>query len=227
MLVKHRGWMVLSLVLMAMPRPARAQQQQYENGADGIRYLVTNQTVPTSVPVTETRPQQQTTYRQQVTTENVQHQQMYNVPVTQYQIVSELHGRWNPFITPYWTHRYEPVTSWQQQVATVQIPVSRVAWVPETQTVQQSVTTWKTANTVITRRTPVGAVGAAGGTSTALATAQPLPNSTPSATITPNNGAAASVAQRPFGGEALQSDPPKQATGGWQPAGSSATTQRY
>ncbi len=226
MLVKHRGWMILSLAAIALARPALAQVQ-YEDGADGIRYEVTKQKVPTQVAVTETRPQQQTSYRQQVTTENVPHQQVYNVPVTQYQLVSELHGRWNPFVTPYWTHRYEPVTTWQQQVATVQIPVSRVALVPETQTIQQSVTTWKPAYTEIVQRRPVGAVGAGGSPNTALAAARPLSSSTPSATITPNNGAAASVAQRPFGGEAMQSDPPKQPASGWQPPAAAGTTSRY
>jgi hypothetical protein len=215
--VNRRRWVAaLSLTAAVCVRPAYGQSVQYEDGADGIRWQITKQTVATPVLVPTTVPQQQTTYRQQVTTDNVPHQQVYNVPITQYQIVSELHGRWNPFITPYWTQRYEPVTTWQQQVATVNIPVTRVAWVPETKTVQQTVNTWKTVNSEIVRRDPIGAVPSGAGSNTAMAAARPLTSSSPSATLTPTDSASASIASRPVGGTAMQSDPPKQAGSGWQ-----------
>jgi hypothetical protein len=185
----------------------------------GIRYQITRQEVPRQIPVTDVREQQQTTYKQQVTTETVQHRQLYSVPITQYQVVPRLHGRWNPFVTPYWSYHYQPVTVWQQQVATVQSPVTRVAWAPETRTVQTPVTEWKTVNEIVERRTPIGPTPAA-----ALA-AKPLSGGGPSATIaalpsgpTTNSSASATVAQRPLGGEALQSDPPRQATGWQQPS---------
>jgi len=204
----------MGLASMAAARTAEAQVTYEDVG--GIRYQITRQEVPTQVPVTETVAQQQTTYRQQITTENVQHQQLYTVPVTQYQIVSRLNGRWNPFMTPYWSHHYVPVTTWHQQVGTVQIPVTRVAWAPETRTVQQPVTTWKTANRIVETRTPIGAAP-----STALA-AKPLGGG-PTATIAAlPNGSTASSAARPLGGEQLQSDPPRQATS-WQ----SPSTSRY
>jgi hypothetical protein len=199
----------------------------YEDGADGIRYQVTRQIVQTQVPVTEYRDQAQTTYRQQISTQNVPHQQVYNVPITQYQIVSELHGRWNPFVTPYWTHRYEPVTVWQQQVATVQIPVSHVAWVPETRTVQQPVTTWKLANRESVVKTPIGAVPSGGRSNTAIAAARPLTSATPSAQLTPSNGATAMTASRPLGGQALSSDPPRQPDTGWQTSPAATSGTRY
>jgi len=155
MLFNQRGaGAALFLLAVVAGRPAHAQAQYEDVG--GIRYQVTRQTVPRQIPVTKTQEQQSTTYRQQVTTENVQHQQVYNVPVTQYQIVSRLHGRWNPFVQPYWTHHYQPVTTWQQQVGTVQIPVTKVAWAPETRTVQQPVTTWETHNQEIVMKTPIG-----------------------------------------------------------------------
>jgi hypothetical protein len=197
-----------------------ADEVKYEDGADGIRYQVTRRTIQKQIPVTEYRDQPQTTYLQQVTTENVQHQQVYQVPVTQYQIVSRLNGRWNPFITPYWTHHYEPVTTWQTQVGTVQIPVSRVAWAPQTRTVQVPVTQYRTANEEVLTRVAVGPVP---NSNTALAS-RPLTSSAPSATISPlpAGGAQTSIASRPLGGEAMQSDPPRQATG-WQ----SPSTSRY
>jgi hypothetical protein len=195
-----------------------------EDRADGVRYQVTRQVVQTQVPVTEYRDQPQTTYRYQVTTDNVPHQQVYNVPITQYQVVSELHGRWNPFVTPYWTQRYEPVTVWQQQVATVNIPVSRVAWVPETKTVQQPVTTWKVANKVSVVETPIGAIPSGAGSNTAIAAARPLPGATPSATLTPADQPAAMTASRPLGGEAISSDPPRS---GWNTSPAATSGTRY
>jgi hypothetical protein len=189
--------------LFAAAAPAMSHAQATIEDVGGIRYQVTRETVPQSVPVTEMREQTQTIYRQQVTTDTVQHQQVYSVPVTQYQVVSRLHGRWNPFIQPYWTHHYEPVTSYQTQVATVNVPVNRVAWAPETRTVQTPVTTYRTANAEIVRRTPIGAAP------TAIA-AKPLGSSQPSATL-----AARPSEPTPIGGQSMTSDPPRQATG-WQ-----------
>jgi hypothetical protein len=212
----------VAALLALAAAPGRAQTTVDYQDIGGVRYQVTRQEAPTQYLATETVQQQQTTYRQQVTTENVPHQQLYSVPVTQYQIVSRLHGRWNPFVTPYWTHHYEPVTVWQQQVATVQIPVTRVSWAPETRTVQQPVSTWKTANRIVQSFTPVGPA------STAVAAASPA-SSAPSATIAalPAGAAATSTASsstaRPIGGQALPNDPPRQANQ-WQ---SPATTSRY
>jgi hypothetical protein len=224
MLFSRRGAAALLAALTINARVARAETNYVDE--NGIRYQVTRQVVPRSVPVTKTVDQAQTTYRQQVTTENVQHQQVYQVPVTQYQIVSRLHGRWNPFVQPYWTHHYEPVTTWQTQVGTVQIPVTKVAWAPETRSVPQQVTTWETHNQEIVMKTPIGPspIGGAG-SNTALAS-RPLTNSSPSATISPlpAGGGQTQVASRPLGGEQMQSDPPRQATG-WQSPSSS--TSRY
>jgi hypothetical protein len=223
MLFNQRGaGAALFLLAMVAGRPVHAQAQ-YED-VNGVRFQVTRQVVPRQIPVTKTQEQQSTTYRQQVTTENVQHQQVYNVPVTQYQIVSRLHGRWNPFVQPYWTHHYQPVTTWQQQVGTVQIPVTKVAWAPETRTVQQPVTTWETHNQEIVTKTPIGPTPLGGASNTALASRPLSGGSSPSATISPmtSGSPAASVASRPLGGEALQSDPPRQATG-WQ----APPTSRY
>ena len=210
------------LLLAVASASALADEVTYENGADGIRYQVTRRTIQRQIPVTEYQPQQQTTYQQQVVTQNVQHQQVYSVPVTQYRIVSRLNGRWNPFVTPYWTHHYEPVTTYQTQVGTVQIPVTRVSMAPVTQTVQAPVTTYRTANEEVVTKVAMGPVSTAS-SNTALAS-KPL-TSSPSATISPMQSAPAqtAVASRPLGGEAMQSDPPRQATG-WQSPGA---TSRY
>lgn len=183
----------------------------------GLRYEIRKQVVQRQVPVTEMRDQQQQVLRQQITTDTLQQQQLYNVPVTQYQLVSTLHGRWNPFVTPYWTHQYQPVTTWTQQAATVNIPISRVAWVPETRTVQLPTTTYRIANEEFVTRRCLGPSPAAGGAQQMMASAAP------SATLTPRAGTATaavpSVASATggagYGGTVMPSDPPKQATG-WQ-----------
>ena len=193
---------------------------------NGQQYQVTTRMV--QVPVQQTSTQ--TVLAQQVTTQTIQQQQQYSVPVTQYQLVSRLHGRWNPFITPYWTHQYEPVTTWQQQTATVQIPVNTVAWVPQTRSVQTP--GYKTVEQLV--MTPIvsgtGATGsqqmmASNGTTTTspsatlvarapgsappAATATPL-TSVPSVASVPTTYGAAGV-----GGTQLNSDPPRQGTA-WQ-----------
>ncbi|MBA4106835.1 MAG: hypothetical protein C0485_13870 [Pirellula sp.] len=219
----RRGiWATLALAAAAVgANSANAQQPEYID-KDGIRYQVIQRQVPTQVPITEMRSQEQTTYRQQVTTENVQHQQVYHVPVTQYQVVSQLHNRWNPFAEPYWTHHYEPVTTWQQQVGTVQIPVSKVDVVPETRTVQQPITTWKTVNNTITEHRAIGPTPNGPGANTMMAAA-PSQNNAASATLQPvQSPPAARVAStNQLGGTQLQSDPPRYGAGNanstWQP----------
>lgn len=179
-------------------------QQVREVVENGVRYQETTQVTQRQVPVTVMQDRQQTVYAQQLTSNTLNQQQLYCVPNTTYQWDSQLRGRWNPFVTPYWTYNLRPVTTWSTQVANVQIPVSQVAWVPQTRTVQVPVTTYRTANVETKTRVAMNASPATAG----LANARPL--SSPSATI----------AARPsttLGGVALENDPPRQATGGgWQ-----------
>jgi hypothetical protein len=199
------GWsrLALVLVLALLAQTASAQNVEYVV-RDGVRYQVSTRTVQRTVPVTEMQDRHQTVYTQQVTTSNVNHQQVYSVPSTQHHLVSRLRGRWNPFITPYWTHDMRPVTTWTQQVANVQIPVSKVAWVPQTSTVQVPVTTYRTAEVEETTR-----VAMSGAPTRTFASAQPLQ---PTATI-------AARPSKPLGGVALKNDPPKKATGWGTPLG--------
>jgi len=218
----RRGmWATIAPAAVAVGADGASAQQQDYIDKDGIRYQVIQ--VPTQVPITEMRSQEQTTYTQKVTTENVQHQQVYHVPVTQYQVVSTLHNRWNPFAEPYWTHHYEPVTTWQQQVGTVQIPVNKVTMVPETKTVQQPVTTWKTVNNTTYRA--IGATPTGPGANTMMAGTQPQSVGA-TATLQPvqSQPAARVASTNQLGGTAMQSDPPRYGSGntngGWtqQPA---------
>lgn len=223
------------MACVAATLPARADTVTQET-VDGVTYQVTRRTM--QVPVAQTTPQQQTVYRQQLTTQTLQHQQLYTVPVTQYQLVSRLHGRWNPFVTPHWTHHYEPVTTWQQQTATVQIPVTQMTWAPETRTVQVPSTTYRTVDAIVSR-IPISASPAAGGSGQMLASGAAPTNSASSPTATlaarPTAGAAAPLASAPptttggAGGRAMTSDPPREASG-WQtptPAPATGLGGRY
>ncbi|MGI9430019.1 MAG: hypothetical protein ACR2NM_15270 [Bythopirellula sp.] len=181
-------------------------QETREVVRDGVRYQETRRVTQRQVPVTVMQNQNQMVYTQQLTTNTLNHQQLYCVPTTSYQWDSRLRGRWNPFVTPYWTYNLRPVTTWNTQLANVQIPVNKVAWVPQTRTVQVPVTTYRTAEEETVTRVAMNNAPS----STALASAQPQ-TSGPSATIAARPGTT-------LGGVRLQNDPPRQATGWQQPA---------
>ena len=206
----RRRWAgpVLVFVFAIVAQDAFAQTSPV-TGQDG-NYQVSTRKFLRTVPVTEMQERHQTVYTQQVTTENFTSQQTYLTPVTQYQTVTRLRGRWNPFIMPYYTYDVRPVTTWHQTVANVQVPVSRVAWVPQTQTVQVPVTTYRTAEVEETTRV------ATNPTST-FATAQPL---TRTATIAARPSTTV-INSTPLGGHRMENDPPSQPSG-WQttPTGS-------
>jgi len=194
------------LVLGLCARIAPGQNVTYEE-RDGVRYQVTRRVVQRQVPTTVMQDRQQTVYTQQIASDTIHQQQLYCTPVTQYQWVSRLHGRWNPFVTPYWTHSLQPVTTWQQQVANVQIPVNRMAWVPQTRTVQVPVTQYRTAEEEIITR---------------VALNEPRPSADGQSLASRPVTIAARPSTGPIGGVALQNDPPRQATG-WQ----SPSNSRY
>lgn len=216
-------------------QPATAPQVT-EEVRDGIKYQVTRQVMQQTVPTTVMQDRQQTVMTQQVTTETIAHQQVYSVPVTQYEMVGTLHGRWNPFVEPYWTYEMQPVTYYQEQVANVQIPMNKVTWVPQTKTVQVPVTEYRTAEQEIVTRVAMNAgesaktYAAAHPQNTQGATGYPTPAATPLPTYAaqqPSSGygqppynstPSATIATRPtnqstFGGQMLQTDPPRQGTG--------------
>jgi len=201
----HRRWVVPACVLVCglLIQAAAAQNVTYEE-RDGVRYQVSSRTVQRTVPVTEMQDRSQTYYTQQVLTDNISTQQVYVMPVTQYQMRSELRGRFNPFVTPYWTHQLEPVTTWHQQVANVTVPVNRLNWVPQTTTYQVPVTTYRTAEVQETTRVAMSEPRT-------FASAQPLSSAPVTIAARPST---------PLGGVALENDPPREATGWQSPPGS-------
>ncbi len=211
MTIARRKALALLAMAFCYSAPAvSAQQTVTEETQDGVRYQVTTRIAQRQVPVTVMQDQQQTVYAQQITTNSLNHQQLYCVPSTQYQWQSRLNGRWNPFVTPYWSHSLRPVTTWHQQVANVQIPVSSVSWAPQTRTVQVPVTQYRTAEERIVSRVPIGNVST-------LASTQ--------STATPTTARIAALPSNslPLGGVQMTSDPPRKSTG-WQ---TQPTNSRY
>ena len=202
----RRRWAGPALVLL-FTTLAQTTSAQEVKVIDGVRYQVSTRKVQRTVPVTEMQDRHQTVYTQQITTENLNSQQTVITPVTQYQTVTHLRGRWNPFITPYYTYDVRPVTTWHQSVANVQVPVSRMAWVPQTQTVQVPVTTYRTAEVEETTRVALGPQNRT------FASAQPL---SPTATIAARPSTTV-ISSTPLGGVAMENDPPRSGTGNaWQ-----------
>lgn len=136
---------------------------------DGVTYRETRQVVEQMMPVTTMKDQKQTVMTPKVSTETVAHQQVYSIPVTQYEVVPVLHGRWNPFAEPYYTYETQLVTRYQEQTVNVQIPVTKSEWVTETKTVQVPVTEYKIAKQEIV--TTVALTG--GDTNKTFASTQP------------------------------------------------------
>jgi hypothetical protein len=97
--------------------------------------------------------------------------------------------------------------------------VTRVSWAPETRTVQQPVTTYRTVNQIV--RTPIG-LATDGASGTALA-ARPLSSAPASGGWQPSTAAAAqpsaTIAARPsapagpIGGQRMENDPPEKPSG--------------
>ncbi len=168
------------LAATAFGATVEAQSTSELVNENGVTYRVTRQVVQRSIPTTEIQTREQKVYRPQVTTQYQSYQQTYITPVTEYQWVSRMHGWWNPFQQPYYTHELAPVTRWEARPTTVQVPVARTDWVEGTQTVQVPVTTY---HTVADENVYKQAVSVSPGTQTA-------------------------IASRPIGGQQLDKDPP-------------------
>lgn len=192
------GW----LASLAVCASVSAQETStLEQGPDGVTYRVTRRTVQRSIPATEYQTREHKVYTPQTRTEYQTYSQDYLTPVTEYRWVPRMHGRWNPFVQPYWTHHAEPHTWYERRPASVQVPVTRTEWVEETRTAQVPVTTYRTVQEEYTSRVAVSA--------------------SPTSTIA-SGGQPATIA-RSYGGQRMESDPPR----GPSPLGVSAPDSSY
>ncbi len=138
--------------LVALSANLATAQQTYTETKDGITYRVTRHTVQRPVVSHEVQERQQVHYREHITTEMHDRVRTYNLPVTEYQWVTRLHGRWNPFVQPYYTQQLTPVTRWEARSEVVSTPVIRRQLLPETRTVKVTVPTVRYATEEITSR---------------------------------------------------------------------------
>jgi len=154
------GWLLgIAICVEATCIEAQAQVTYEQQG--GVTYQVTR--TPKSIPVTSYQTQQSKTYQPQTTTQVQTLPQTYVAPVTQYQWVARQHGWWNPFQRPYWTTELQPVTTWQAQQGTVQVPTTRTDWVEHVHTTQVPVVSYQTVqdeHRVAVSAAPAGAAGA-------------------------------------------------------------------
>ncbi|MGD9724557.1 MAG: hypothetical protein AB7O59_24955 [Pirellulales bacterium] len=149
-------WLAATLLAGMLATPAaHAQDVQYVDGADGIRYQVITQT--TQRPINETRYEPRTTYQERHTTDFQEVQRTYQVPVTEQQWVPGYQRTLNIFAPPVLSYRLLPVTRWETRVETVRVPVTRRDYIPQTQ--QVPVVTQRMAPEKVVRHIPVGTVG--------------------------------------------------------------------
>ena len=197
--MRLRIWpLTLVLALIGGASLAMAQAPHYIQ-KNGVTYVESRQVVQRQVPVTRMEQREQTVYSQRVATETQESTRTFYTPVTEYQCQPRMHGRWNPFIQPYYTYHYVPVRRWQSQQEIVRTPVTRTTLVPEKRIVQVPVTRYELAETEYVTRTPVSS----GVPRTIVSGGQP-----------PLSG---------VGGVArLESDPPRT---GWRPA--TGSVRRY
>ncbi|REJ70339.1 MAG: hypothetical protein DWQ31_01360 [Planctomycetota bacterium] len=174
----------------ALASTAAAQDVQYEE-RDGVTYRVTRSRVQRPMSETQIVERNQTVYREHLVTETRPSVRTVYTPVTEYQMEARWHGLLNPFVRPYVGYHYVPHTRWEAQVQEVPQTVTRRELLPETRTVQVPVRSYRMVEDEVIRRTAVGPSGSR--------TASVLSGSR-------------------IGGTQLSNDPPRTATGDWQPA---------
>lgn len=193
-----------SLCLASFAAVASGQTTtQIVKGADGVTYQETRTVTQRMLPTTEMQTRHEPVYTPQVATSYQTYQHSYLTPVTEYRWVSRRRGIFNPFVAPYWQHQLEPFTRWENRPATVQVPVTTTNWVAGTRTVQTPVTTYKSVQEESVSRVALSAT----------------PTSQPATTV------ASRPQLSPIGGQQMQSDPPRTASG-WT-SSSSDTPNRY
>lgn len=199
--------------LFATAGSAAAQETvSYEQGANGVTYKVTRRVNTRLAPTTQMQAREEKVYTPRVTTQYQTYQQAYLTPVTEYRWVSRMRGRWNPFVQPYWSQQLEPFTRWESRESTVQMPTTKTDWVEERRVVQVPVTTYQTVQNETISRVAVNSVPAA--TPALPAPSRFTPVQTPMVASLPTSRLPTTSADSTTaGGQRLQSDPPRAASG--------------
>ncbi len=196
----------------------QADEGRYVN-ENGITYYDTYRIVPRAITETSNQQTTRTVYKVQCSTETRDVTRTWLCPVTVYRPETEMVGRWNFFIEPYWETHLVAETQWVPHSDVVKMPVTTRKLVPETQTIQVPVTTQKVVyENVLVSRVAVSGVAPSAGVSNGPVP-RPTPQSVPAAATTlryqpPQPG------DRIGGVARLNQDPPRYST---SPATPSAT----
>lgn len=104
----------------------------------------------------EVRPVPTTVYEPKQIVTTVPRQQVTYTPATQYVMQPRVKGWWNPLKQPVQAYEFVPVTSWQPQTQTVQQPVTTTQWVAKQQMVYlpQAVQRNQTQQQIVSREIP-------------------------------------------------------------------------
>lgn len=191
--------MILSAKVVAQPLTTPASKETSPSATSGTGAeprswiardpatgrLYQQELVTRSVPTTqwEVRPVTTTVYEPRWVVSNVPSQQVTYTATTQYVMQPRLRGWWNPLRQPVQSYEFVPVTSWQPQTQTVQQPVTTTQWVPKQQIVYapQPVQRLQTQQQIVSRELPQPPAGydpsaIAGGYATVpMLAAQPRP----------------------------------------------------
>jgi hypothetical protein len=161
---------------------------------DGVKYQRVRQVTQRPISETHYEPQEHTSYNPRYTTEYQHVERTYQVPVTEQQWVPGYQRTLNIFAPPVLSYRLRPVTRWETRVHTVRVPKTRVDYVPQKVVRQVPVTTQRLAQEEHTHLVPIGL------------------SDNGAALVADRNGAT--------GGTKLDSDPPRQSSGGIWRSGS-------
>ena len=149
-------YFVAGLAFVYLPSTLAVGQEVRYYEENGVTYQETTRTVHRPVVRTEWQDREQTVYRRAHRSEYRDTLRTYYTPVTQHEWITRMHGRWNPFVTPYYTHHLVPVTRWEPRSEVVRVPVVETEWVPEKRRVSVPVTTHRIAEEKVISRIAVG-----------------------------------------------------------------------
>jgi hypothetical protein len=206
---------ISALTAIWLAASVRADEGRYVR-ENGFLYYDLYRSVPKYVNETSLQQSTRTVYKEQLDTETKEVPRTWWCPVTTYRQETEMVGRWNFFIEPYYETQIVPETRWVQHCDKVKMPVTTRKLIPETQTVQVPVTHQRVVyEKVLVSRIVVNTASPPAPTPSASPT---IPNWQPAVTTTlpryqPLQG------ERIGGIARLESDPPRYST---NPSGSSS-----
>jgi hypothetical protein len=129
--------LLIVLILMPCCRAvfAQADETRYVN-YNGITYCETYRNVQRAINETAYQQTTQTVYKEQLNTEVRDVTRTCWSSVTTYRAETEMVGKWNFFIEPYYETHWVAQTQWVPHSEVVKMPVTCRKVVPETQNVQ-------------------------------------------------------------------------------------------